>query len=373
LSIKALEAINKHSDGLTFNQCGQAKLPLVSIIITNHNYASYLDECINSCLSQDYPFCEIILVDDKSSDLSVDVYKKYVNQINIVELKENCGQLGAMFSGLQYVNGEFIVFVDADDFLDNDAISAHIYLHLFQKPPVAFTCLRNRQVSEKSAAINDFHLDFLNNGQEVAYIEPRVIHTPTWSWSTTSAMCFRTDLVRLISTENTSSFRICADYYIVHFANLLGGSLLFDRAKVNYRRHGKNNFSKNFVIGGHRPTGHSEYHQHPSQSALQIEILGKLINEREKFEPYFPSLERYVETILYVAPYSFVKQNFKLDNKLEMLIAKISKQVEKQKNEQIFIKKWAIRLYKMQNKINKIIIFKNNLLKTYGATRNNKN
>lgn len=361
-----LNAINRHSADKV-HTFGAAKLPLVSFVITNYNYAPYLKECIDSCLAQDYPLCEIILVDDCSSDGSMDICEAYGDKISVLRHEKNSGQLTAFFTGMDMVNGEFVVFVDADDFLDSDAVSAHLYLHLFERPQVGFSCLRNRQVSENSAVISDFHPDFQNNGKELTYIAPRVIHTPTWSWSTTSAMMFRSDLVKLLKTDMVDEFRVCADYYLVHFANLLGGSLLFDRAKVNYRRHGKNNFSKNFVIGGHRPTGHDKFHAHPAQSSLQMAILNKLINERAKFEPYFPSLERYAETILFVAPLSFILSNFSIDGELKNTLQKQASNIEKQKKEQISIKKWAIRWFELQNKYSKIKVFKNNLISLYGV------
>lgn len=365
----SLEAIKRHSNA-ELCDIGSAKLPLVSIIITNYNYADFLEECINSCLSQDYEFCEVLVVDDCSTDGSRQIYERFGNKIKIVEQSQNRGQLAAFFAGLESASGEFTVFVDADDFLDNDAISSHMYLHLFKKPPVGFTCLRNRQVSESSAVISDFHMDFQNNAKEIAYVAPRVIHTPTWSWSTTSAMCFRTDLLRLIATDKTEEFRVCADYYVVHFSNLLGGSLLFDRAKVNYRRHGKNNFSKNFVIGGHRPTGSDKYHAHPSQKALQMEILSKLIAERERFEPYYPNIDRYAEAILFVAPFTFVSENFRLDDDLKNAMHRRISFVEKEKKEQIAVKKWAIRWFGIQNKYLKIKAIRDNLQTIYGIRNN---
>lgn len=336
----ALESIQQHTD--TPLVIGSASLPLVSIVITNYNYAPYLKECIDSCLTQDYPHSEVIVVDDCSTDDSREIITEYGGKVKAVLREQNGGQLAGFFSGLAEASGEFTVFVDADDFLDSDCISTHLYLHLFQKPPVGFTCLRNRQVSASSAIINDFHMDFQNNGRELAYIASRVIHTPTWSWSTTSAMMFRTDLLRLIETEMTEDFRVCADYYIVHFANLLGGSLLFDHCKVNYRRHGGNNFSKNFIIGGHRPTGHSHYHAHPSQSALQKGILDKLLKERERFEPYFPSLRRYAETIAFVAPIEETLRGYEMGDDLRSTLKSLRFEIWKQKQKQIRAKKWAI-------------------------------
>lgn len=321
---------------------GSAKPPLVSIVITNYNYSSYLKECIDSCLNQDYERCEVLVVDDCSDDSSRDIIDSYADRVKKIYREKNGGQLASFFSGLELASGEFVVFVDADDFLDRECVSTHLYVHLFQKPPIGFTCLRNRQVSESSAIINDYHMDFANNGKEIAYISPRVIHTPTWSWSTTSAMMFRSELLNLIKTDMTDEFRVCADYYIVHFANLLGGSMLYDRCRVNYRRHGKNNFSKNFIIGGHRPTGHSDYHKHPTQGALQKAILDKLIKQRTDFEPYFPSLLRYVETIAFVAPVDYILSNYKVDSDVEVMLKSLRFHIWKQKQKQIKSKKWAV-------------------------------
>ncbi|WP_027388963.1 glycosyltransferase family 2 protein [Chrysiogenes arsenatis] len=360
----ALQALQAHRT----TQCsiGKARLPRVSLIITNYNYADFLRECIESCLTQDYPYYEVIVVDDNSTDTSQEILAQFREQVTVMAHTKNQGQLAAFFSGLEVASGEFIVFVDADDFLDADAVSAHLSLHLFEKPPVAFTCLRNRQVSARSELLNDFHMDMQNNSCELAYIAPRVIHTPTWSWTTTSAMMFRTDVLRLIQTKRTEEFRVCADYYMVHFANLLGGSMLFDRAKVNYRRHGKNNFSKNFLIGGHRPTGNSKYHTHPSQHSLQIAILEKLIQQREEFEPYYPSLERYAEAILYVAPLSFIREQFTLNKDMLTALMRQVQSVEKQRKWQIREKSLAVRWFVLKNRFQRIGAIVDNLTNLYG-------
>jgi glycosyltransferase involved in cell wall biosynthesis len=343
----ALEAIKRHS--LEGEDCsiGIAKLPKVSIVITNYNYAPYLKECIDSCLAQDYQYCEVIVVDDCSGDNSRDIYNTYEGRIKIVEREKNGGQLAAFFSGFDIAGGEFVVFVDADDFLDSDAISAHLYIHLFKSPPVAFSCVRNRQVSANSAIINNYHMDFQANGQRINNIRPRVIRAPTWSWSTTSAMMFRSDTVRLIRTDNTEPFRVCADYYIVHFSNLLGGSMLFDVSKANYRRHGKNNFSKNMVIGGHKPTGHMKLHGHPEHESLQKAILSKLILERECFESYFGSYFHFAFTIAMVAEKEFVTSNFTVDRELKNMLGKVDRQVRSKLIWMLWSKKAGVEIGKL--------------------------
>ncbi len=62
--------------------------PKVSVLIANYNNSIYLDRCINSVLNQSYKNIEIIFVDDKSSDDSIQVVKKYLKKIKIIKIKK---------------------------------------------------------------------------------------------------------------------------------------------------------------------------------------------------------------------------------------------------------------------------------------------
>jgi len=88
--------------------------PLVSVIIPNYNYASYVGEAIDSVLEQDYPNVEIIIVDDGSSDDSravIDCYGKKVQGI----FQQNQGVSATRNNGVAASKGEFVAFLDADD------------------------------------------------------------------------------------------------------------------------------------------------------------------------------------------------------------------------------------------------------------------
>jgi glycosyltransferase involved in cell wall biosynthesis len=359
LKEKALAAIQAHtSEDLSV---GRAQLPVVSVIITNYNYGKYIRECIESCLEQDYPFCDIVIIDDCSVDDSLDIIKPYEDRVKIVRHEHNKGQLAAFYSGLEVSKGEFTVFVDADDFLDADAVSAHLFIHLFTKPPVGFTCLRNREVSAGSKILSNFNMDFQNNGREIAYVSPRVIHTPTWSWSTTSSMMFRTELLNLIKPEDTSAFRICADYYLAHFANLLGGSILYNKAKVNYRRHGENGYTKNFVIGGHRPTGVvNTIHED-----IQKLIISNLLERRELFQRYFHTPEKFFETVLFTAPKEFIEEHFEISADILKYIENAEPEVLKIRDMQIETKKTALELFKKDKAESEIQRIRENMLNIY--------
>lgn len=281
---------------------GSVKPPKITVAVTNYNYEQYLEGTLRSVLDLNYPYVQRIIVDDASTDDSGAVIAKYEALFQVVRHEKNSGQLAAFFSALAIADGEFTLFVDADDMLDFHAINAHLSVHLYSKPYVAFTCGRNRQMSSEGSMLSDYHLDLQTHAEKIKYVKPRFMHSPTWSWSTTSAMMFRTDMLRLIKTDKTEYFRICADYYIVNFSNLLGASMIFDTTVSSYRRHGKNNFSKNFIIGGHKPTGHMKYHGHPEHKMLTDEIVSKLIGEREAFEPYFGNMAHYCTILSYVMP-----------------------------------------------------------------------
>ena len=94
--------------------------PLISIIIPIYKVEDYLDECIQSVIHQTYKNLEIILVDDGSPDKCpqmCDDYAKLDNRIKVIH-KKNGGQSNARNAGLAQATGDFICFVDSDDFID---------------------------------------------------------------------------------------------------------------------------------------------------------------------------------------------------------------------------------------------------------------
>jgi len=94
--------------------------PDVSIIITNFNYSKYLARCIRSCLSQNNVNHEVIVVDDKSTDKSMEVLKPFREDIKIIVNEENLGVAGAANKGIEAAKGQFVIRVDADDFVSAD-------------------------------------------------------------------------------------------------------------------------------------------------------------------------------------------------------------------------------------------------------------
>ena len=97
----------------------------VSIIIPVYNVEAYLQRCVDSLLNQQYQIIEVILIDDGSTDQSGEICDEYAKMDNrvIVFHQKNSGQSVARNKGIEMSNGEYICFVDADDYVDKSYIS----------------------------------------------------------------------------------------------------------------------------------------------------------------------------------------------------------------------------------------------------------
>lgn len=95
----------------------------ISIIVPVYNVQSYLVECIESLIKQEYSNVEIILIDDGSTDCSGNICDEYAqkdNRITVIHQK-NGGAANAKNTGLKYATGKYLAFVDSDDFVEHDA------------------------------------------------------------------------------------------------------------------------------------------------------------------------------------------------------------------------------------------------------------
>lgn len=97
------------------------KTPLVSIVITCYNYADFVAEAIESALSQTYKNKEVIVIDDGSTDESLEIIKRYDAEIKVIT-RSNKGIVYTRNEALRMVTGDFLCFLDADDFFDSDYI-----------------------------------------------------------------------------------------------------------------------------------------------------------------------------------------------------------------------------------------------------------
>lgn len=98
-------------------------MPKVSVIIPVYNTEKYLSKCLDSVLNQTLSDIEIICINDCSSDNSLKILNEYLskdNRIRIIDFKENKGAASARNAGIDNAKGDYIGFVDSDDFVDLD-------------------------------------------------------------------------------------------------------------------------------------------------------------------------------------------------------------------------------------------------------------
>jgi glycosyltransferase involved in cell wall biosynthesis len=103
----------------------------VSIVVPIYNAYKYMSICLDSIVSQTYKNIEIIIVDDKSSDKAMTLLKKYKSRyknIKIISLKKNAGVSHARNVGINASTGDYIFFIDSDDFIEKDAICKMVNL-----------------------------------------------------------------------------------------------------------------------------------------------------------------------------------------------------------------------------------------------------
>jgi glycosyltransferase involved in cell wall biosynthesis len=287
-----------------------AVAPKVSIIVTNFNYADYIKDCLHSVSLQTYPDVECIIVDDHSSDDSVDRIESFIHNDNshvrftLVRHESTRGQHAAFRTGVQQAVGVFVSFLDADDLLLPDFVSEHVRVHL-SCAPVAFTSSNQYQIDSKGQVIGGVHpdLETQNTYRGVGTIS---LQRSFWVWATTSSMMFRRPVLDYVLSDSDNAFRKCADNYICHFSNLLGGSILIPSVLGCYRRHQNNTFSNNPLIGGRLPTG--DMRNHPAHRLVLHHISERLFARNQQFIALL-GIGGFFDALVKVTPFTCVWRN----------------------------------------------------------------
>ena len=121
-------------------------LPSISIIVPVYNVEPYLRRCVNSIINQTYKNLDIILVDDGSTDHSGEICDEYAakdNRIKVIH-RENGGLSAARNTGLSISKGEYVYFVDSDDYIEIE--TCEIALNCAIKHQADIVCFGYREI-----------------------------------------------------------------------------------------------------------------------------------------------------------------------------------------------------------------------------------
>lgn len=104
--------------------------PRISVITVNYNYGSTLEDTIRSVVKQTYPHVQYIVIDGGSTDESPAIIKRYQEQIDYIVSEPDHGITDAMNKGIKAANGDYVLFLNADDYLHAPDSLAHAARHL---------------------------------------------------------------------------------------------------------------------------------------------------------------------------------------------------------------------------------------------------
>jgi glycosyltransferase involved in cell wall biosynthesis len=204
-------------------------------LITNYNYGRFVREAVDSALAQSYPRVEVIVVDDGSSDDSVDMLTSYGARILLVA-QRNQGQGGAFNAGFAASHGEIICLLDADDFMQSNRVE-EIVQSAKENPKAGTFVHPVRTVNESGAPIGAPNQDRFPSG-DISDSMNRA--GGYWPCPPTSGLAFRRDVFQKFIPIPTSDWRICADAYLVGLAPYLAPVSFVPLALSAYRLHGRN-------------------------------------------------------------------------------------------------------------------------------------
>ncbi len=219
----------------TANGHNQIEQPLVSVIITNYNYATYLKQAIDSALAQTYSNVEIIVVDDGSQDESQNIISSYGDRL-IPLFKENGGQASGFNAGIAMSRGELVCFLDADD----------LWL------PSKLEAMVQAALAYPDAALIYHRMQWIN-AQGVPYGKPwpyvllqgQIAHKLTraggwWRYSPTTGLAIRRSFFEKVPSIPEAIYRLTPDAYLTGLAPYLGEVVGIPEALACYRIHGAN-------------------------------------------------------------------------------------------------------------------------------------
>ena len=212
-------------------------IPLITVLITTHNYGQFIEQAIDSVLSQDFPLdqVEVLLVDDGSTADTAKRLKKYGSGIRYIS-KPNGGQASALNFGITKAGGEIIALLDADDFFLPGKLARIV--EAFQKDPaLGMVYHRLREWHMRTDERRDW--EFLPVSGDL-HKEPNkfFLYAP----QPTSCISFRrSSLNRLLPIPE--SIRMLADCYLVALIPFVAPILAIPEFLAVYRIHGRNSYS----------------------------------------------------------------------------------------------------------------------------------
>lgn len=203
--------------------------PTVSVVINNYNYGRFLRECVESALRQTVA-CEVVVVDDGSTDESLSVLDEFGDRIVVVR-QENSGQAAAVNVGVERSTGDVLAFLDSDDVMREDRVER--IAEAFVEDPGLGWVRHNMTLADVDGTV----------------LQPTMYPTETVSdpfadlvafgdtYGTTSGLCFSRWLFERVGPVPQELYRYYADAYLILAGGLTGRCRTITEPLCTRRQH----------------------------------------------------------------------------------------------------------------------------------------
>lgn len=249
--------------------------PLISVIVACYNYERYVGSALESVISQDYPNKELIVINDGSTDGSLSVIQRYGQHGQVID-QVNQGHIAAVNRGFAECRGEIVLFLDADDLLEPDALSR---VAAAWTPDCAKVQFDLRIIDAEGADCGRVFCNF-----DKDYDAERAFQrTGTYRWPVTSGNAYSTWFLKQLFPL---TIQLAPDGLLNTVAPVYGKVVTIARPLGAYRIHGNNLWSLDGTNGGTLPRRiHQRQHEvatmreHAKQRGVEVSARNVLDSE----------------------------------------------------------------------------------------------
>lgn len=281
---------------------------LITVIIPVYNVSKYLNKCLNSIVNQTYKNLEIILVNDGSKDDSLKIcrdYEKADSRIRVVT-QENQGVSVSRNTGLSFVTGSYIMFVDGDDWMKLNTIET-IFNSICNYDLVCFSFVKEYPEYQ---TVRDLQLNGL---YEASFIQRRLtgligeeLRDPSHfeTFATVWGKLFKADIIKnnVISFKNIREIGAWEDgYFNWDYLNFCERVLVINQPFYHYRKFNSNSITSNHKSGMLNKTNHlfdliaadlvennkGVEFQEALNNRIVLSVIGLGLNEMFKNDSFF--------------------------------------------------------------------------------------
>jgi len=222
----------------------------VSVIIPNYNYEKYIEERIDSIVNQTYPIYELIVLDDCSTDNSVEIIKKKLDSIKDIktQLVVNKTNSGGVFKqwqkGIELATGDYFWIAEADDSAED--LFLETLMKGFEDKEVVISYCESARIDGDNKLIransqdlynifgsNKWDQDYINKGEDEIKEALSILNTIL---NVSSVVWKKQDIKKIL--EKASEFKVAGDWYIYYSILKTGSVAYFHDALNYYRKHG---------------------------------------------------------------------------------------------------------------------------------------